>query len=105
DRTLNTTPWFHRGGLYSGGPNPVFYSGGSVVPMRAFDPDKALDLTEELGITFLIGAPVTLGMLAAAQERRPRDLTTLRGIVTMGAPLSRADAIRYQEVLTPRIFN
>ena len=105
DRTLNTTPWFHRGGLYSGGPNPVFYSGGSVVPMRAFDPDKALDLTEELGITFLIGAPVTLGMLAAAQERRPRDLSTLRGIVTMGAPLSRADAIRYQDVLTPRIFN
>ncbi|WP_129660096.1 class I adenylate-forming enzyme family protein [Rothia uropygialis] len=105
DRTLNTTPWFHRGGLYSGGPNPVFYSGGSVVPMRVFDADKALDLTEELGISFLIGAPVTLGMLAAAQERRPRDLSTLRGIVTMGAPLSRADAIRYQETLTPRIFN
>ncbi|WP_235503714.1 class I adenylate-forming enzyme family protein [Curtobacterium sp. S6] len=105
DRTLNTTPWFHRGGLYSGGPNPVFYSGGSVVPMRVFDADRALDLTEELGITFLIGAPVTLGMLANAQERKPRDLSTLRGIVTMGAPLSRADAIRYQEILTPRIFN
>ena len=25
DRTLNMTPWFHRGGLYSGGPNPVLY--------------------------------------------------------------------------------
>ena len=32
DRTLNMTPWFHRGGLYSGGPNPAFYVGGSVVP-------------------------------------------------------------------------
>ncbi len=28
DRTLNMTPWFHRGGLYSGGPNPVLYVRG-----------------------------------------------------------------------------
>lgn len=27
DRTLNMTPWFHRGGLHSGGPNPTFYVG------------------------------------------------------------------------------
>ncbi|PZU31876.1 MAG: ATP phosphoribosyltransferase, partial [Actinomyces sp.] len=39
DRTLNMTPWFHRGGLHSGGPNPTFYVGGSVVPMREFDAD------------------------------------------------------------------
>jgi acyl-CoA synthetase (AMP-forming)/AMP-acid ligase II len=105
DRTLNMTPWFHRGGLYSGGPNPVFYVGGSVVPMRAFDPATALDWVGEYGLTFLIGAPTTLAMLAAEQERSPRDLSGLRGIVTMGAPLDRAAAIRYQEVLTPRIFN
>ncbi len=32
DRTLNMTPWFHRGGLYSGGPNPVFYVGAGSSP-------------------------------------------------------------------------
>jgi acyl-CoA synthetase (AMP-forming)/AMP-acid ligase II len=105
DRTLNMTPWFHRGGLYSGGPNPVFYLGGGVVPLRAFDPAKVLDWVGAYGLTFLIGAPTTLEMLADEQERSPRDLSTLRGIVTMGAPLDRASALRYQELLTPRIFN
>ncbi|MDT0408041.1 MULTISPECIES: class I adenylate-forming enzyme family protein [Streptomyces] len=105
DRTLNMSPWFHRGGLYSGGPNPVFYVGGEVVPLRHFDADVVLDLVEKRGITFLIGAPTNLERLADAQERRPRDLSTLRGIVTMGAPLDRVACLRYQEVLTPRIFN
>jgi acyl-CoA synthetase (AMP-forming)/AMP-acid ligase II len=105
DRTLNMTPWFHRGGLYSGGPNPVFYVGGGVVPMRAFDPDLCLDYVERFGLTYLIGAPTNLEMLARAQTQRPRDLSTLRGIVTMGAALERAAALRYQELLSPRIFN
>ncbi|MEE2033843.1 class I adenylate-forming enzyme family protein [Rhodococcus chondri] len=105
DKTLNMTPWFHRGGLHSGGPNPTFYVGGQVVPLRAFDADRVLDLVAEQGVTFLIGAPTNLAMLTEAQERRPRDLSTLRGIVTMGAPLEREAALRYQQVLNPRIFN
>ncbi|WP_396449865.1 class I adenylate-forming enzyme family protein [Actinomadura sp.] len=105
DRTLNMTPWFHRGGLYSGGPNPVFYAGAQVVPMRVFDPDRCLDLVEALGLTYLIGAPTNLAMLARAQTERPRDLSTLRGIVTMGAPLEREACLHYQKTLTPRIFN
>jgi acyl-CoA synthetase (AMP-forming)/AMP-acid ligase II len=105
DRTLNMTPWFHRGGLYSGGPNPVFYVGGSVVPLPAFDPATVLDWVQRYGITFLVGAPTTLAMLADEQEANPRDLSGLRGIVTMGSPLTRSAALRYQNVLTPRIFN
>ena len=105
DLTLNMTPWFHRGGLFSGGPNPVFYAGAQAVPLRAFDADRVLDLVASLGITFLIGAPTNLELLTAAQLARPRDLSSLRGIVTMGAPLTREACLRYQEVLTPRIFN
>ena len=105
DKTLNMTPWFHRGGLYSGGPNPVFYAGAQAVPMRTFDPRRCLDLVEQLGLTFLIGSPTNLAMLAEAQSGRRRDLSTLRGIVTMGAPLEREACLRYQELLTPRIFN
>ncbi|RCW45705.1 acyl-CoA synthetase (AMP-forming)/AMP-acid ligase II [Halopolyspora algeriensis] len=105
DRTLNMTPWFHRGGLYAGGPNPAFYLGAQIVPMRAFDPELCLDYVERFGITFLIGAPTNLAMLANVQSARPRDLSGLRGIVTMGAPLEREAALRYQEILCPRIFN
>jgi acyl-CoA synthetase (AMP-forming)/AMP-acid ligase II len=105
DRTLNMTPWFHRGGLYSGGPNPVFYVGAESVSLRAFDPARVLDLVAERALTFLVGAPTNLAMLAGEQRRAPRDLASLRGIVTMGAPLDRAACLLYQEVLTPRIFN
>src|SRR6202000_2163382 len=64
-----------------------------------------LDAVPAYGITFLIGAPTNLALLAAEQEARPRDLSSLRGIVTMGAPLERAACLRSQSVLTPRIFN
>ncbi|CEA06932.1 Long-chain-fatty-acid--CoA ligase [Arthrobacter saudimassiliensis] len=105
DRTLNMTPWFHRGGLHSGGPTPAFYAAASVVPLRSFAPGTVLDWVGEHGLTFLIGAPTTLEMIAVEQEKQPRDLSTLNGIVTMGAPLDRASALRYQQLLTPRIFN
>jgi acyl-CoA synthetase (AMP-forming)/AMP-acid ligase II len=105
DRTLNMTPWFHRGGLYSGGPNPVLYCGAEAVALRAFDAATVLDWVQEHGLTFLIGAPTSLAMLTVEQTARPRDLSTLNGIVTMGAPLDREACLRYQQVLTPRIFN
>ncbi len=105
DVTLNMTPWFHRGGLYSGGPNPVFYVGAAAVSLRAFDSAAVLDLVAARGLTFLVGAPTNLAMLAEEQRRAPRDLASLRGIVTMGAPLEREACLLYQEVLTPRIFN
>jgi acyl-CoA synthetase (AMP-forming)/AMP-acid ligase II len=105
DRTLNMTPWFHRGGLYSGGPNPVLYVGAESVSLRQFDPATVLDWVQEHRLTFLIGAPTNLAMLSAEQQRSPRDMSSLRGIVTMGAPLDREACLRYQELLTPRIFN
>lgn len=102
DRTLNMTPCFHRGGLHSGGPNPTFYVGGSVVPMREFDADTVLDWVGRYQITFLIGAPTALERLARAQEKNARDLSGLKGIVTMGSPLDAGSARRYMEVLTPQ---
>ncbi len=105
DRTLNMTPWFHRGGLYSGGPNPVLYVGAESVALKAFDAATVLDWVQEHRLTFLIGAPTNLAMLTAEQRAQPRDLSSLNGIVTMGAPLDREACLRYQETLTPRIFN
>ena len=105
DRTLNMTPWFHRGGLYSGGPNPVLYCGAEAVALRSFDAATVLDWVAEHRLTFLIGAPTNLALLTAEQTARPRDLSALNGIVTMGAPLDREACLRYQRILTPRIFN
>lgn len=105
DRTLNMSPWFHRGGNYCAGPNTMFYVGGEVVIMPKFNRDAVLDTIEQRKLTYVIGAPTNLERLADAQEARPRDLGSLRGIVTMGAPLEKAAALRYQRDLTPRIAN
>ncbi len=105
DKTMNTTPWFHRGGLHSGGLTPTLYAGGSVVILRKFDAVTALRYVEDYKLTFVIGVPNVLTMLTLEQEKNGFDLSTLKGIVTMGAPLERAACIRYQQVLTPNIFN
>jgi acyl-coenzyme A synthetase/AMP-(fatty) acid ligase len=105
DRTMNMSPWFHRGGNYCAGPNTAFYAGFEVVTLAQFEPGLVLDLIERHGLTYVIGAPTNLERLADAQEASPRDLSSLSGIVTMGAPLDRAAALRYQSVLTKRIAN
>lgn len=105
DVTMNTTPWFHRGGCHCGGPGPTFYVGASIVIMRSFLPKQALQWTEKYGVTFLMGAPASLEMLSRTQEKTPVDLSKLRGLVTMGAPFEKAACMRYLSILTPNIFN
>jgi acyl-CoA synthetase (AMP-forming)/AMP-acid ligase II len=105
DITMNSTPWFHRGGLHCAGPAPTLYVGGTLVVMRKFDTEDCLNLIGKYKLTFLIGVPAILERLCDAQELNPRDLSSLQGIVTMGSPLEKEACIRYQKVLTPRIFN
>ena len=105
DVTMNTTPWFHRGGIHSGGPNPTFYAGGTVVIMRAFQSLLTLKYVEKYGVSFLIGVPSIMKMLVRHQEKYKADLSSLRGVVTMGAPFERADCMKVMEVLTPNLFN
>ena len=105
DVTMNMTPWFHRGGLHSGGICPTFFAGAACVVLRMFSPKTCLEYTEKYGVTFLTGAPAALNQLSNRQEKHPMDLSGLKGIVTMGSPLERDDCVRYQKLLTPNIFN
>ncbi len=105
DVTLNMTPWFHRGGCHSGGPCPSFYAGAAVVVMRKFQPKSSLEWIQEYKISFLMGAPANLEMLCRLQEKVRKDISSLKGLVTMGAPLSRSGCIRCMNVLTQNIFN
>ncbi|MCM1078763.1 MAG: AMP-binding protein [Bacteroidales bacterium] len=105
DVTMNTTPWFHRGGLHCAGPCVVFYAGASLVIQGKFDALMTLKHVWKHKITFIIGVPTVLEALADEQERQGYDISALKGIVTMGSPLERSACIRYQRVLTPNIFN
>ena len=105
DRTMNMTPWFHRGGIHSGGPCPTLYAGGEVVILRDFSPKRCLEYAEKYEVSFLIGVPTIIAMLARAQEKAHAKLSALRGIVTMGAPFEKAACEKYLKLLTPNIFN
>lgn len=105
DVTMNMTPWFHRGGLHSGGPTPTLYVGGTVVIMRTFNPKITLRYIENYKITFITGVPSVLTLLATRQEKHHKDISSLRGIVTMGSPLEKEACIRFQKVLSPNLFN
>ena len=105
DVTLNMTPWFHRGGCHSGGLCPVLYCGACAVVMRAFKPQVSLEWIEKYKITFMMGSPANLEMLAWAQERSFKNISGLKGLVTMGSPLSKTECIRFSKLLSSNIFN
>ena len=105
DVTMNLTPWFHRGGLHAGGPTPVLYCGGSMVILRDFTPRLAVQYISRYRITYLIGVPTVLNMIARLQESSPTDMSALRGIVLMGSPLDSEPCQRFMQLLTPHINN
>lgn len=105
DKTMNMTPWFHSGGLHVAGPCPTLHIGGEMVALKYFNADNVLDFVKKYGLTHLVGVPLTWEMLYQSQMKKPRDLKSLRCIVTMGAPLEREACLRYQKHLAPNIYN
>jgi fatty-acyl-CoA synthase len=83
---LVTAPLFHTAAL-----NQVLFptvlKGGTALIEARFDPDRAIDLIEELGVTLLFG--VTSMYLALSQSPRweSADLGTLRNALSGGAPI------------------
>ncbi|SFM98008.1 class I adenylate-forming enzyme family protein [Thermodesulforhabdus norvegica] len=105
DVLLNISPWFHRGGIHIGGPGPAFYLGASIVALKFFHPRTTLEAISKYGVTYVVGVPTMYKLMLEEQKKRGLDLSKLRGVVSMGAPLDRSLCIEMQEVFTPNIFN
>lgn len=73
--------------------------------MRTFNPKITLSYIERFGISFITGVPSILTLLASRQENHPKNISSLKGIVTMGSPLEKEACIRFQKLLSPNIFN
>src|SRR5258708_6053794 len=60
--------------------------GGTVVGQQKFEADEALDLIARHGVTTAFMAPTLLQRLVDAQQRRRRDISSLRALILGAAP-------------------
>ncbi|MFK0120862.1 long-chain fatty acid--CoA ligase [Streptomyces sp. NPDC090994] len=84
--TLVAAPLFHTAAL-----NmtclPTLLKGGRVVLLEAFDADRALELVESLGVTYMFGVPTMFDAMAARPRWAAADLSSLRTLTCGGAPV------------------
>lgn len=102
--SLATNPLFHRGGNTTG-PIPMLHAGGSVVIMKAFDENLALDYIEKYKVSHMVSAPVIYERMCQRQEEKPRDVSSLRALISMGSPLDRESCLRCMKILCPGVYN
>jgi fatty-acyl-CoA synthase len=83
---LHVVPLFHVNGW--GTPHTLTMMGGTHVMLRKFDPAALLGAIQKHRITHLLGAPVIFNALINFPGLSQFDLTSLRFLVTGGAPAS-----------------
>jgi fatty-acyl-CoA synthase len=86
DVTIAIAPFFRVGGL---GVNvlPVLFMGGSVVVPAGGGPDEILELMERHRVTVGFGNPDSLEALVRSPRWPSADLSSVRFVVTGGAPV------------------
>ncbi|HUO87519.1 MAG TPA: long-chain fatty acid--CoA ligase [Thermoanaerobaculia bacterium] len=90
------TPLYHAGGLMAF-LVPLFVIGGTVVLHRGFDPGEIWRTVEAEGCTVVLGVPTIWKMLMEAPEFAATDLSSVRWLISGGAPLPHYVAEAYQE--------
>ena len=103
---LATNPLFHRGGNTTG-VLPCLHAGGTVIPMKHFSEELALDYIEKYRVTHMVSAPTVYERMCMLQEQRPRDISSLQKgcIASMGAPLEKEACLKMMKFLTPNVMN
>jgi fatty-acyl-CoA synthase len=86
DVTLNALPMFHIGGigLYT---VPTLHAGGTAVIMRKFEPSAAFRLIRKHRVTHMFGVPAIWLFLQQDPGFESADLSSLRTVLSGGAPL------------------
>jgi acyl-CoA synthetase (AMP-forming)/AMP-acid ligase II len=73
--------------------------GATNIIQPKFEAESALDLIERHGVTTTFMAPTLLQRLVDAQERRPRNLSSLRALILGAAPCPHALKVRAEAAL------
>ncbi len=86
DVILHVVPLFHVNGW--GTPHTLTLSGGTHVMLRKFDPLALLTLVQKHRVTHLLGVPLIFNGLVNHPEVSKFDLSSLKFMLTGGAPAS-----------------
>ena len=78
--------------------------GATIVIQPKFDAEVALDVIEKHRVTTAFMAPTLLQRLVDAQERRPRDTSSLRALILGAAPCPYALKVRAVQTLGPVLW-
>ncbi|MCP4694916.1 MAG: long-chain fatty acid--CoA ligase [Desulfobacterales bacterium] len=91
----------HSALFYTAGWNiftlPLFHCRGANILLRGFDADRVLELIERERITVFFGVPTMYQMMLDAPGFDKTDMSSIRFMVSGGAPLSRNIFDAYQE--------
>ncbi len=90
-------PGYHSAVGFFGALNTLL--GATVVIEPKFAADEALDLIETHRVTTTFMAPTLLKRLVDAQERKPRDVSSLRALILGAAPCPYALKVRAEAAL------
>ncbi|MGB8645575.1 MAG: long-chain-fatty-acid--CoA ligase [Anaerolineae bacterium] len=85
-RILHIVPLFHVNGW--GTPHTVTLQGGTHVMLRKVDPTMMLSLIEKERITHVLGVPFIFNALVNHPELGKYDLSSIKRLMTGGAPAS-----------------
>ncbi|MGW4066853.1 o-succinylbenzoate--CoA ligase [Nocardia grenadensis] len=94
--TLVSAPLFHVAALNMT-MLPTILKGGTAVLMDRWDIDACYNLIERHGVTFMFGVPSMFAGLADAPRWTTADLSSVRLLVTGGAPVPRGLIETFQE--------
>ncbi|MFD8000399.1 class I adenylate-forming enzyme family protein [Streptomyces mirabilis] len=78
--------------------NSTFLSGGTVVLMERFSPERALELVEEHRATLFEGVPTMYSMMLAHERLASTDLSSLTRSTVGGQTIALSTIERWQEV-------
>ncbi len=93
----------HSTGLVYGCITPAMF-GMKAVYQDIWDPEAALDIIESEGVTWSFVTTTFVVDMIRAQERAPRNLSSLRYLVCGGAAIPPAVAIQAKDVLGTRLM-
>ncbi len=96
DRTV-----LHAALFYTAGWNvftlPIFQCRGTNILIKSFDADLILDLIENEGVSVFFGVPTMFQMMMESPKFAGVDFSSIRFMVSGGAPLPKTVADTYQE--------